>query len=116
MRFILFAVAALYGSAAASAGDVTHIHVDSCKIQDATGNKRTLDCTAAVAKICDGQAACEVPIGMNLHGGTSVSEGAKVTIGYSCGIARGQSGPNEVDDHAAVTMACTMMNSWPETR
>ena len=116
MRILLLALAMIPSIATAHSGDATHIHVDSCKIHGIAGHRGTLDCTVPVAQICEGHAVCEVPIGANLAAGVSVPDDAKVTIGYSCGIAHGQSGPNLVDDHATVTMACTMMNSWPESR
>ncbi|HLY55936.1 MAG TPA: hypothetical protein VKS60_10295 [Stellaceae bacterium] len=109
MRYLLPVLAVALGwAAAAGAADTPLIHVDACRVYAEANPKTAVDCTAAAAKLCDGQPACEVPIGRNLA--AQAREDAKVDLAYSCGKAHGEAGPNDLDDHAAVTLACALTN------
>src|ERR1700752_4685573 len=75
------------------------IHVDACSVYAVPGARPIFDCRSQAAKLDEDRDAWEVPIGANLAPGLRITGPSKVKIDYSCGIAHGEAGPNELDDH-----------------
>ncbi len=93
------------------------INIQSCSVRTTGDTDKTYDCSAEVAKACNGQPTCELQIGYNLTAGKDIDpssgfEGKLVTVVYDCGVASPvsrQRGPYNQNDHATLLLDCFML-------
>lgn len=88
------------------------IRISSCTVRPANTALQVFDCTREAAKICNGNAECELNIGLNMTDGKDIDPaggylGKSVIVKYDCGdnMSR-QRGPYHQSNHASVILEC----------
>ena len=87
----------------------TRIRISACSVYSTRDESRKVDCTAVAAKACDGQAICDLPIGVNLTDGRDIDSRSfkKAKVTYVCGQLVRTRGPYPQNDNATLTLTCT---------
>lgn len=91
------------------------LKISSCIVASVRDKTIHQDCTSEAAKVCDGTARCELPIGLNLTDGKDIDPvgapmvrrlGKVVIVEFKCGKSAERRGPNPQDDNATLVLAC----------